>query len=292
MIDVGGISHQPSSSMPLIFCHEGLSRQDNPHNDPIVVTTRVVDFDVRWVLLDSGSATDILFESAFLQMGLKEMNLLRTKTTLLGFSGERVQPLGFISLSVSFCDGNGHVISMVNFAVIRAKSGYNVILGRTPLNFFGMVISTPHLCTKFPTSSGVVIIRGDLQQATRCFQISAQLIIDQLDPRESQVVLPQEGVINVLVGGEGSFKIVNISFSMNANQQADVTALLSEYIDVFAWSPEDISEVDRATCEHHLNISADATPIKQKKRVMAGERQSAVEEEVNKLLKAGYIRKV
>ncbi|PKA58712.1 hypothetical protein AXF42_Ash000805 [Apostasia shenzhenica] len=105
----------------------------NPHNDPIVVTACVADFDVRRVLLDSGSATDILFESTFLQMGFKEANLLHAGTTLLGFSGERVQLLGFISLLVSFCYDNGHAISMVNFTVIRARSGYNAILGGTTL---------------------------------------------------------------------------------------------------------------------------------------------------------------
>ncbi|PKA57863.1 RNA-directed DNA polymerase like [Apostasia shenzhenica] len=208
------------------------------------------------------------------------------------FSEERVQPLGFISLPISFCDDNGYTMSMVNFTIIRAKSGYNAILGRTTLNSFGMVISTPHLCVKFPTSSGVVTIKGDVRQAARYFQIAAQLVVDQLDPRESQPVVPQEGVINVTLGGGGdSSKIVNISSFMNDKQQAEITVLLSEYINVFAWTPEDILGVDRAVCEHHLNISPNATPIKQKKRVMAGERQIAIEE-VNKLLRAGYIKEV
>ncbi|PKA58547.1 hypothetical protein AXF42_Ash008834 [Apostasia shenzhenica] len=54
-------------------------------------------------------------------------------------------------------------MNIVSFAVIRANSSYNAILGRTTLNSFGMVISTPHICTKFPTSSGVVTIRGDVR---------------------------------------------------------------------------------------------------------------------------------
>ncbi|PKA56297.1 hypothetical protein AXF42_Ash011227 [Apostasia shenzhenica] len=148
-----------------------------------------------------------------------------------------------------------------------------------------MVISTPHLCAKFPTSSDVVTIRGDLRQTTRCYQIAAQFVVDHLDPRESQPLIPQERVINVSVGGEGSSKIINISSTLNANQQAGVTTLLSEYVDVFAWSSEDISGVDRVICEHRLSISTDTIPTKQKKRVMAGERQNAIEEEVYKLLK-------
>ncbi|PKA65009.1 hypothetical protein AXF42_Ash011611 [Apostasia shenzhenica] len=171
--EVGGISEQHSSSIPLTFCQEDLPQQGNIHNDPIVVVAHIADFDVRRVLLDSGSSADILFESAFLQMGLKEVNLLRAETTLLDFFEERVQPLGFTALPISFSDDNGYAMNIVNFAVIRTKSGYNVILGRTTLNSFVMVISTPHLCVKFPTSSGVVTIRRNVRQATRCFQITA-----------------------------------------------------------------------------------------------------------------------
>ncbi|PKA50461.1 RNA-directed DNA polymerase like [Apostasia shenzhenica] len=225
-------------------------------------------------------------------MGLRETNLLRAGMTLLGFSGERVQPLGFITLPASFDDDNGHAMSMVNFAVIRAKSGYNAILGRTTLNSFGMVISTPHLCAKFLTSSGVVTIRGDARQATRYFQIAAQLVVDQMDPRETQPVTPQEGVIIVALEGEDSSKIVNVSSYLNEKQQVEVTALLSDYINVFAWSPEDVTGMDRAVCEHHLNVSQAITPIAQKKRVMAGERHNAIKEEISKLLGADYIREV
>ncbi|PKA54987.1 hypothetical protein AXF42_Ash003624 [Apostasia shenzhenica] len=147
--EVGSVFEHHASSIPLTLCSEDLPQQGNLHNDPIVVVARIADFDVRRVLLDSGSAADILFESAFLQMRLIETNLHHAGTTLLSFSGERVQPLGFITLPVSFGDDNGHAMSMVNFAVIRAKSGYNAILGRTTLNSFGMVISTPHLCASF-----------------------------------------------------------------------------------------------------------------------------------------------
>ncbi|PKA50167.1 hypothetical protein AXF42_Ash020112 [Apostasia shenzhenica] len=155
VVEVDDISHLSSSSIPLIFFHEDLPRLGNPHNDPIVVTARVADCNNRRVLLDSGSTANILFESALLQMGLKKMNLLHAGTILLGFSGERVQLLGFISLPVSFCDDNGHAMRMVIFVVIRAKSGYNAILGRRTLNIYRMVISMPYFCAKFPTSSAL-----------------------------------------------------------------------------------------------------------------------------------------
>ncbi|PKA55862.1 hypothetical protein AXF42_Ash018769 [Apostasia shenzhenica] len=113
-----------------------------------------------------------------------------------------------------------------------------------------------------------------------------------MDPRETQPVTPQEGVISVALGGEGSSKTVNVSSLLNEKQRAEVTALLSGYIDIFAWSPKDITGVNRAISEHHLNVSQVVTPVTQKKRVMAGERQDAIKEEITKLLGAGYIREV
>ncbi|PKA45957.1 hypothetical protein AXF42_Ash019718 [Apostasia shenzhenica] len=64
--EIGGISEQHSSSIPLTFCQEDLPQQGNLHNDPIMVVARIADFDVQRLLLDSGSAAEILFESAFL----------------------------------------------------------------------------------------------------------------------------------------------------------------------------------------------------------------------------------
>ena len=50
--------------------------------------------------------------------------------------------------------------------------------------------------------------------------------------------------------------------------------------------------VDRQVISHHLNVDPKMLPIKQKKRNISGERQKAAQEEVDKLLNAGFIREV
>jgi hypothetical protein len=50
---------------------------------------------------------------------------------------------------------------MVRFLVVEGRSAYNVILGTPALNDLGAITSTPHLCMKFPISSGVGVVRGD-----------------------------------------------------------------------------------------------------------------------------------
>ena len=62
--------------------------------------------------------------------------------------------------------------------------------------------------------------------------------------------------------------------------------------DVFAWSHEDMPGIDPSIIVHRLNVNPTSSPIQQKKRVFAQDRDKAVAEEVRKLLEAGFIREV
>ena len=59
--------------------------------------------------------------------------------------------------------------------------------------------------------------------------------------------------------------------------------------DVFTWSHEDMPGIDPSVIVHRLNVNSASSPIRQKKRVFAQERDKAVVEEVRKLLEASFI---
>ncbi|XP_015960835.1 uncharacterized protein LOC107484806 [Arachis duranensis] len=46
---------------------------------------------------------------------------------------------------------------------------------RTTLNQLGAVVSTPHLCTKFPTAEGITMIKGDQKMARHYYNESLKL---------------------------------------------------------------------------------------------------------------------
>ena len=50
--------------------------------------------------------------------------------------------------------------------------------------------------------------------------------------------------------------------------------------------------IDPSVIVHRLNVNSATSPIRQKKRVFAQERDKAIAEEVGKLLEAGFIREV
>jgi hypothetical protein len=54
------------------------------------------------VLIDNGSQTEIMFLSAFDQMGFNRKQLKDVSKPLYGFGSKRIEPVGSISLPVSF----------------------------------------------------------------------------------------------------------------------------------------------------------------------------------------------
>ena len=72
----------------------------------------------------------------------------------------------------------------------------------------------------------------------------------------------------------------------------DLAGFLRMNQDVFTWSHEDMPGIDPLVIVHRLNVNPASSPIRQKKRVFAQERDKAVAEEVRKLLEAGFIREV
>ena len=90
---------------PIIgFSEEDVRCLHHPHDDALVVSIRVRDYNVHQVLVDNDSSADILYYPAFQQMGIDRARLIPTNTPLVGFEGTRVFPLGVITLSVTVGD--------------------------------------------------------------------------------------------------------------------------------------------------------------------------------------------
>ena len=90
---------------PIIgFSEEDARRLHHPHDDALVVSMRVGDYNMHWVLIDNGSSADILYYPAFQQMRIDKERLIPTNAPLVGFGGSWVFPLGAVTLSVTVGD--------------------------------------------------------------------------------------------------------------------------------------------------------------------------------------------
>ena len=143
------------------FIEEDAQRLHHPHDDILVVSIRVRDYNTHRVLVDNESFINILYYLAFQQMRIDREWLVPTNVPLFGFRGTRVYPLGAITLPVTVSDYPKKITKDVTFLVVDYSPTYNAILGRPTFNSWKAITSTYHLMIKFPTEYGVGEVRGD-----------------------------------------------------------------------------------------------------------------------------------
>ena len=90
------------SHIPITFSQEDLQLKDYPYNDVMVISCVIKGFLVHNVLVDTGSASDIIFAKAFRQMQEPEDKIHDATHPLCGFGGRQIVALGKITMSVTF----------------------------------------------------------------------------------------------------------------------------------------------------------------------------------------------
>ena len=153
------------------------SRIHHPHDDAIVITLLIVDYTTRRVLVDNGSSADILYYPTFQQMRLGRDQFRPICSSLMGFGGMKVQPVGTITPPIVVGSYPQQIAKEVNFLVVDCSFSYNAIIGRPTLNKWKAATSTYHLSVKFPTEYGVGQVQGDQLAARECYL--ATLSVDE-----------------------------------------------------------------------------------------------------------------
>ena len=82
---------------------------------------------MKCILVDPGSAVDLLYLPALVRLGYKSDNLLNLGRILVGFNGTQTHSLGEIVLPIS----TGPITALVPLTVIDEPSNFNAILDRT-----------------------------------------------------------------------------------------------------------------------------------------------------------------
>ena len=125
----------PRVDNPLIgFSEEDAQRLHRLHDDALIVSIQVGNYDMYWVLVDNGSSADILYYPVFQQMRINRGRLAPANAPLVGFGGTKVYPLGTITLPVTIGDYPQQITRDVTFLVVDCSFTYNAIIGRPTLN--------------------------------------------------------------------------------------------------------------------------------------------------------------
>ncbi|XP_017984360.1 PREDICTED: uncharacterized protein LOC108663639 [Theobroma cacao] len=107
---------------------------------------------------------------------------------------------------------------------------------------------------------------------------------------EEREILPHQELTEMinLENGEEK-KEVKIDTLLSSNERQKLEKLLCEYVDVFAWSYQDMPGLNTDIVVHKLPLRSDWKPIKQKLRRMKPEMLLKIKEEVKKQFDAGFL---
>uniref|UniRef100_A0A2N9ESE1 Uncharacterized protein n=1 Tax=Fagus sylvatica TaxID=28930 RepID=A0A2N9ESE1_FAGSY len=200
------------------FSEDDARNIHHPHDDALVVTLTIAGFLTRRVLVDNGSSADIIYLPAYQQMKVDKEQLKPIDIPLVGFTGDRVKPLGVVSLVIEAGTYPRQVRTSVEFLVVDCPSAYNVIIGRPTLNKLRAVTSTYHLLVRFPTEHGIGELKGDQATARECYfaSLGPEATHQTMKIDEGHILVePTEELEEIVLDDEKPSKTTSIGTKMD-----------------------------------------------------------------------------
>nr|GEV68495.1 hypothetical protein [Tanacetum cinerariifolium] len=165
---------------------------------------------IHRMCVDCGSSMEILYKHCFNRLRPEiKSQMVSATTSLTGFSGETIWPLGQLRLLVIIGDANHSTRAWMNFMIVRSLSPYNGIIGRPRIREIQAVPSTVHEMLKFPVEGGIVTIR-------------------------STVLIPTECTLEVAIEG-----------TLSDKGRTELCSIMKKNLDIFLWKPLDMTGVPR-----------------------------------------------
>ncbi|XP_074347067.1 uncharacterized protein LOC141685890 [Apium graveolens] len=231
-----------------------------PHHDGLVISLPVENCLIKRILMDNGSASNIMMFDTLRQMGLSEVNIEKRFTTLVGFSGETKRTIWEIYLPTYA----GEINLLHRFLVIDGRSTYNIILGRAWIHNIKAVPSTLHQVVKFPTPWGVQKIREDQAMAQECYKTCLKPTVQHIQKKPPTIELKgPENLIEMKLTNED--KKVLIGEDVSPHIEANLVEFLTTRLDAFAWGHDDITGISPDIITHKLNVDPNYVPVQQKR---------------------------
>ncbi|GJW61699.1 reverse transcriptase domain-containing protein [Tanacetum coccineum] len=238
---------------------------------PLFIEAEIGGHVVHRIYIDRGSSMEVLYEHCFNRLRPEIKSLMVSETTsLIGFSGETIWPLGQLRLLVTIGDAGHYTKAWLNFMIVRSPSPYNGIIRRPGIREIQAVPSTAHGMLKFPVNGRIVTIRSIILTPTECATIAAT-------PKETiKKTEARHGNLKVAIHPDFADQEITIGGTVSTKARTKLCTLLKGNLDIFAWQPSDMTGVPRSISEHRLDIREVYSLVRQKKegRPRSAPRQS------------------
>ena len=146
------------------FSEEDKIGSIQPYDDALLITLRIGDYNVKRVMVDGGSAAEVMYPDLYKGLNLKLEDLTLYSSPLMSFDRKLVILKGMIRLPIYI----GPEVVEVNFIMVDTYSSHTTIVGRPWFHTLGAVASFLHQKVKFPSRDQVLEICGCQSTARQC----------------------------------------------------------------------------------------------------------------------------
>jgi hypothetical protein len=247
------------SHIPITFSQEDLQLKDYPHNYAMVISCVIKGFLVHNVLVDTGSATDIIFAKAFRHMQEPEDKIHDATHPLCGFGGRQIVALGKMTMSVTFGYVHNTRSEQVIFDIVDMEYPYNAIIGRGTLNAFEAILHPAYLCMKIPSEQGPITVHWSQEAAKRAegswtdskaiHNIDGAEVCQQYKHKREKATSADEPKPMLLCEDIADQRVL-LGSQLSNEQEKTLLRFLFNNKDVFAWTANDLCGVNRDVIEH------------------------------------------
>ena len=91
---------RPERPLVMGFSDEDKIGTIRPHDDALVITLRIGGYDVKRVMMDQGSTTEIMYPNLYKGLSLRAEDPMLYSSPLVSFEGKVIIPKGQIRLPV------------------------------------------------------------------------------------------------------------------------------------------------------------------------------------------------
>ncbi|GJR93603.1 hypothetical protein Tco_0265777 [Tanacetum coccineum] len=156
------------------------------------------------------------------------IQIVLATTSLTGFSGETIWPLGQLRLLVTIGDVDHSTKAWMNLMIVRSLSPYNGIIRRPRIREIRAVPSTTHGMLKFSVDGGIVTIRSTILIPAECATVttSSKEILKEVEVRHEN--------LKVVLHSNFPDQEVAIGGTLSEKRRTELCSLLKENLDIFA----------------------------------------------------------
>jgi hypothetical protein len=237
----------------------------------MVISCVIKGFLVHNVLVDIGSAADIIFAKAFKHMQEQDDKIHDATHPLCGFGGRQIVALGKITMPITFGYVHNTRTEQVVFDIVDMDYPYNAIIGQGTLNAFEAILHPAYLCMKIPSDQGPIAMHGSQEAARRVEgNMTDSKVIHNIDEAEAhqQYKHKRDKAASadqpkpMLLCEDIAEQKVLLGSQLSDEQEKTMLKFLFNNKDVFAWSANDLCGVNRDVVEHSLNVAPAIRPRK------------------------------